>query len=118
MVALAAVIRGRRCATRLPAAGGIRSSAHDLLRLLAACLAPSDPAPGPAMTLATRPRMRAGRRLEIGLGWMILHRPRQPGLIFHRGGAWGFRSFAASSPPGGSVSSSSPTRPGRWTGSD
>ena len=80
---------------QIAAAGAIRSSARDLIRFLACSLAPSEGAPGPALGLATQPRAPVGRRMDIGLGWMILRRRGRPDLTGHSGGTWGFRSFAA-----------------------
>lgn len=82
----------------MPAAGAIRASARDLLRFLACSLAPPEGTPGPALRLATDPRARVSRRIDIGLGWLILRRRRKPELIWHNGGTWGFGSFAAMVP--------------------
>ena len=80
------------------AAGGIRASARDLLGFLACSLNPPESRPGPALRLATEPRARVARRVAIGLGWLILRPRRKPELIWHNGGTWGFRSFAAMVP--------------------
>jgi D-alanyl-D-alanine-carboxypeptidase/D-alanyl-D-alanine-endopeptidase len=101
---------------QLPAAGAIRSSANDLLHFLACTLTPPKDAPGLALTLATQPRVQVNARLGIGLGWMVLRRKHKPELIWHSGGTWGFRSFAAMIPGAGSAWSSSPTAPVRSTG--
>ncbi|MDX6376479.1 MAG: hypothetical protein QOE98_782 [Gaiellaceae bacterium] len=95
--------RSRRGRTRpplrdlMPAAGAIRSTAGDLLRFLGAALAPADAPLGPAFARATESRERVGRRfpIGIGLGWMVLSRPPKPRMVWHNGGTWGFRSFAA-----------------------
>ena len=42
--------------------------------------------------------MRAGKRLEIGLGWIVVSRPKHPRVVWHNGGTWGFRSFAGFAP--------------------
>lgn len=83
---------------QMPGAGAIPASAHDLLRFLICYLAPRADPPGPALRLATEPRARVAKRIAIGLGWLILRRPRKPVLIWHNGGTWGFRSFAAMVP--------------------
>jgi CubicO group peptidase (beta-lactamase class C family) len=85
----------------MPAAGSLRSSADDMLRFLAACLRPPADPPGPALTLAQRPHARIGKRLEIGLCWMISNVPRHPKVVWHNGGTWGFRSFAGFAPQQG-----------------
>lgn len=83
---------------QMPAGGAIRSSAREIVRLLACFLERPERAPGPALGLAAEPRARIGRRMDIGLGWMILRRRGCPQLIWHNGGTWGFRSFAAMIP--------------------
>jgi D-alanyl-D-alanine-carboxypeptidase/D-alanyl-D-alanine-endopeptidase len=82
----------------MAAAGGLRSNARDMLRFLAACLAPPREPPGPALALAQRPHARIGKRLEMGLGWIVPNRPRRPRVIWHNGGTWGYRSFAGFAP--------------------
>ncbi|MGI9097814.1 MAG: serine hydrolase domain-containing protein [Solirubrobacteraceae bacterium] len=79
----------------MPAAGDLRSSVGDLLSFLEACLAPPTAVIGEALALAQQPRVRVNRRLSLGLGWLILHRRGRPRVIWHGGGTWGFRSFAA-----------------------
>lgn len=88
----------RRLHDFMDAGGGLRSNLHDMLRFLAACLDPPAEPPGPALALAQQPHARIGKRLELGLGWMILNRPRRPRLVWHNGGTFGFRSFAAFAP--------------------
>lgn len=83
---------------QMAAAGAIRTSARDLLRFLARSLAPPEGARGPALGLAMEPRAPVGRRMDIGLGWMILRGRGRPDLISHSGGTWGFRSFAGMIP--------------------
>jgi CubicO group peptidase (beta-lactamase class C family) len=82
----------------MPAAGSLRSSAEDMLRFLSACLQPPAERPGPALALAQQPHARLSRRIEIGLCWIISNRRKQPRVVWHNGGTWGFRSFAAFSP--------------------
>jgi CubicO group peptidase (beta-lactamase class C family) len=87
----------------MPAAGSLRSNADDMLRFLAACLQPPAQPPGPALALAQQPRARVGKRLEIGLCWMISNGGRHPKVAWHNGGTWGFRSFAGFSPERGTA---------------
>ncbi|MEU0137631.1 serine hydrolase domain-containing protein [Streptomyces sp. NPDC006296] len=81
----------------LVAAGAVRSSARDLLRLLTLLLHP-DTAPGPVLRTALaevqRPRLvvpRTGSRLC--LVWNLRPRPDGP-LVHHSGGTRGFTAFA------------------------
>lgn len=82
----------------MPAAGSLRSNAAEMLRFLSACLDPPAHPPGPALALAQRPHARIGKRLEIGLCWMIANRPGRAPVVWHNGGTWGFRSFAGFAP--------------------
>jgi serine-type D-Ala-D-Ala carboxypeptidase/endopeptidase len=80
----------------MPAAGSVRSTAPDLLRFLRTCLRPAPDAPlGEAAALAQPPRAKINRHLSVGLGWLILHRGKDRTIVWHNGGTWGFRSFAA-----------------------
>ena len=85
----------------MPPAGSLRSNMRDMLRFAAAALDPPSEAPGPAMALATRPHARVGRRMEIGLGWMIVTPRRRKRIVWHDGGTWGFTSFAGFAPEHG-----------------
>ena len=80
----------------LAGAGALRSTAIDMLCLLRANF---DPAHSPLASQLERtqlPRLRAGKRLEVGLGWLIAHPPRAAGpVLWHNGGTSGFRSFVA-----------------------
>ena len=83
----------------LVGAGGVRSTADDMLALLAAYL---DPAPSPlraAMDLAATPRADASRGRRIGLGWFT----GGPGerLRWHNGGTGGFTAFVGFDPSSG-----------------
>jgi CubicO group peptidase (beta-lactamase class C family) len=83
----------------MPAAGSVRSNVGEMLRFLGACLDP----PNGAFELAQQPQARISKRLEIGLAWLILSRPRKPKVVWHNGGTWGFRSFAAFAPERGAA---------------
>ncbi|WP_121253648.1 serine hydrolase domain-containing protein [Nocardioides ferulae] len=92
----------------LAGAGGLRSTAADLLRLLA--LHGPDPAGPPDLVAAAaetaRQRHQVGR-IGVGLGWMIVPAggPARTRLahdaLFHDGGTGGYRSFAAVVPATG-----------------
>ena len=87
----------------MPAAGGLRSNADDMLRFLAACLEPPAEPPGPALALSQEPRARIGKRVEIGLCWITSNPRRHPKVVWHNGGTWGFRSFAGLAPERGAA---------------
>lgn len=78
----------------LAGAGALRSTANDMLKLLAASTAPGKDTIGKALALAQQTRRETGQpALEIGLGWHILSRFGTR-LVWHNGGTGGFRSFA------------------------
>jgi serine-type D-Ala-D-Ala carboxypeptidase/endopeptidase len=81
----------------MPAAGSLRSDAEDMLRFLDAALAPPLDTPGPALRMAMETQATKGRA-KLGLGWVVLERPRRPTLVWHNGGTWGYRSFAGLMP--------------------
>jgi CubicO group peptidase (beta-lactamase class C family) len=87
----------------LPAAGSLRSTAADMLRFLAACLQPPPGRLGAALRLAQQPQARVGRRMEVGLCWLIFTRPPEQRVVWHNGGTWGFRAFAAFAPDRGTA---------------
>ncbi len=83
----------------LAGAGAIRSTANDMLILLAAELGyvPSPLAPAmKAMLAVRRPTGVAG--LEIALGWHVLSTPAGREIVWHNGGTGGYRSFIAFDP--------------------
>ncbi len=91
----------------LAGAGGLRSTAGDLLRFLATFAeGATGPLAAPA-TETTRARHEVGR-LEVGLGWLRMPAGRAPArldlsrtVLFHDGGTGGFRSFAGLAPATG-----------------
>jgi serine-type D-Ala-D-Ala carboxypeptidase/endopeptidase len=77
-------------------AGALRSTATDLLRFLEANLDPARSPLASQLELAQYPRLRAAKRMKVGLGWMIVRPPQGAGpVLWHNGGTSGFRSFAA-----------------------
>jgi CubicO group peptidase (beta-lactamase class C family) len=81
---------------RLAAAGGVRSTVPDVLSWLEACIAPAPDHPGPALALAQRPRVRVGRHVQLGFGWIIqAARHGRPPVVWHNGLTYGYRSFGA-----------------------
>jgi D-alanyl-D-alanine-carboxypeptidase/D-alanyl-D-alanine-endopeptidase len=79
----------------LQGAGALRSSANDLLKLLAAELgyAPTPLKPDMDAMLATRRSMGAPRA-EQALGWEVLSLP-QGEIVNHGGGTGGYRTYVA-----------------------
>jgi serine-type D-Ala-D-Ala carboxypeptidase/endopeptidase len=77
-------------------AGALRSTATDLLRFLEANLDPARTPLAAQLERTQRPRLRAAKRVEVGLGWLIAHPPGAAGpVLWHNGGTSGFRSFVA-----------------------
>jgi CubicO group peptidase (beta-lactamase class C family) len=81
----------------LAGAGGLRSTANDMLTFLSAVLGytPSPLAPAIAATLA--PRRPAGPGMEIALGWHVVS-GKGKGIIWHNGGTGGYRTFMGFDP--------------------
>ncbi|MGM1064853.1 serine hydrolase domain-containing protein [Saccharothrix sp. Mg75] len=77
----------------MPAAGGLRSSARDLLAYLTALLERRTPA---AVDVST-PRVARSATEHLCLVWNLRHRPGHD-LVFHSGGTRGFTAFAGFSP--------------------
>jgi CubicO group peptidase (beta-lactamase class C family) len=75
----------------MPAAGGLLSTANDLLSFLRACLEHERSSLAPAMAEMLNSRRRAGRRSEQGLGWIVIGEPEDQ-LIAHDGGTLGYAS--------------------------
>jgi CubicO group peptidase (beta-lactamase class C family) len=86
---------------RLPAlvgAGGIRSTADDMLKFAAAALDPQSPI-GPAMATALATRVDSGSpNTEQALGWQVWHPEPERTVVMHNGGTGGFRSALALEP--------------------
>lgn len=78
-------------------AGALRSTASDMLRFLAAAMDTAGPlAPVFRATEQARRVITAGR-LEIGLGWHILHIDGRD-IVWHNGGTGGYHAFAGFEP--------------------
>jgi CubicO group peptidase (beta-lactamase class C family) len=84
-------------------AGGLRSCADDMLRLLRACLQPPADRLGRALALAQEPQAPVNRGMDAGLCWLVVRRRNAPPLVWHNGGTWGFRSFAGFTPERGTA---------------
>ena len=81
----------------LSAAGGLHSTATDLARLLAACLAPETTGLGQAVRAALMPRVTVSPEAEIGLAWHHALRDGQR-VIWHNGMTGGFSAMVALCP--------------------
>ena len=80
----------------LVGAGALRSTATNLLGFLAANLEPARTPLAAQIERTQRPRLRAAKRVEVGLGWLIAHPPGAAGpVLWHNGGTSGFRSLVA-----------------------
>ena len=81
----------------LSAAGGLHSTATDLARLLAACLAPETTDLSAAVCAALTPRVTTSPKAEIGLAW---HHALRDGkrVIWHNGMTGGFSAMVALNP--------------------
>ncbi|MGI5860451.1 MAG: serine hydrolase [Myxococcales bacterium] len=74
----------------LAAAGGLRSTANDMLRFLRANLGEIDSPIAPALELTRKARRELGQGRDMGLGWII---GKKDGLVWHNGQTGGFHSF-------------------------
>jgi D-alanyl-D-alanine-carboxypeptidase/D-alanyl-D-alanine-endopeptidase len=83
----------------LSAAGGLHSTATDLARLLAACLASEATGLSQAVRAALAPRVTISPKAEIGLAWHHALRDGQR-VIWHNGMTGGFSAMVALSPEG------------------
>jgi D-alanyl-D-alanine-carboxypeptidase/D-alanyl-D-alanine-endopeptidase len=80
-------------------AGGLWSSAHDVLTFLRTHLELEGSAMPEALRLVQEPRFRASRWLQLGLGWMITPlKTSGRTVVWHNGGTGGFSSFAGFTP--------------------
>jgi D-alanyl-D-alanine-carboxypeptidase/D-alanyl-D-alanine-endopeptidase len=74
----------------LAGAGGLRSTANDLLKFLAANLGLTNSSLTEAMTATQQPRHSTGTLRKIGLIWQI---QTASGTIWHNGGTGGYHSY-------------------------
>jgi len=107
----------------LAGAGGLRSTAADLLAFLGLHAATSESPLAAAAAETARPRSARGR-IEIGLGWLIVPpgrrlpwRRTRYKLLLHEGGTGGFRSFAGVVPEIDAAVVVLPTSPAQSAGS-
>jgi CubicO group peptidase (beta-lactamase class C family) len=84
-----------------PGAGGIRSTANDMLKFAAAVIDPKSPL-APAMKVALSVHVPAGTGYEQALGWQVgTLEPGARKMLIHNGGTGGFRSVLALLPAQG-----------------
>ena len=76
----------------LAGAGALRSTAGDMLKFLAANLAPPTTAVTRALAMTRSARRDIGGQMKIGLGWHILN-PFGRTIVWHNGGTGGYRGF-------------------------
>ncbi|PSL52518.1 CubicO group peptidase (beta-lactamase class C family) [Saccharothrix carnea] len=86
----------------LPAAGTLRSTAHDLLNYLAAHLSPHGTPLAAALTDVTRPRIPMADNDHLCLAWFHRVKPDHH-LLFHSGGTCGSTAFIGFSPQTGTA---------------
>lgn len=86
-----------------PGAGGIHSTANDMLKFAAAALDPNSPI-GPAMKLALAVRVPSDDpSADQALGWRVAHLSPAREIPLHDGGTGGFRSLLALDPARGTA---------------
>lgn len=85
----------------LAGTGGWRSTASDMLRFMAAQLAPPPGPLGRAIAMAREPRRPTGTPgLRVGLGWHVLERGGRS-FVWHNGETAGFHAFLGLDPASG-----------------
>ncbi len=87
----------------LMGAGGIRSTADDMLKFAAAVLDPQSPI-APAMKVALAAPLKTDNpRLEQALGWQVVHPEPGRTVLMHNGGTGGYRSALVLEPVRGTA---------------
>lgn len=78
-------------------AGALRSTASDMLRFVAAAMDTAGPLASVFRATEQARRVITPNRLEIGLGWHILHIDGRD-IVWHNGGTGGYHAFAGFEP--------------------
>jgi CubicO group peptidase (beta-lactamase class C family) len=86
----------------LAGAGALRSTAHDMLRFLAANIGLIETPLNPVLHASHMPRAEVGiQQMQIGLGWHIrTNTTTGTAFVWHNGGTGGYHSFMAFDPKG------------------
>ena len=79
-------------------AGGIRSTAADMLKFARATLDPASPIAAAVKTALAVRVPGGGTRNEQALGWVVMHPEPDREILLHDGGTGGFRSLIAIEP--------------------
>ena len=79
-------------------AGGLRSTAADMLTFAEAAIHPEETPLDAAFALTLQPRRAVAERLHQGLAWQLVDLNGGGTMAFHDGGTGGFRSFFAALP--------------------
>jgi serine-type D-Ala-D-Ala carboxypeptidase/endopeptidase len=88
----------------LAGAGALHSTATDMLCLLRANLDPVQTSLAAQIERTQLPRLRAAKRMEVGLGWLIARPPGASSpVLWHNGGTGGFRSFVGAAREAGTA---------------
>lgn len=82
----------------LAGAGGLRSSASDMLRFIAEELDPSSTPLASAVELSQKIRYHVSPQLALALGWQVSTLPDSTQFYWHNGGTGGGRSFVGFAP--------------------
>ena len=83
------------------AAGGIRSSAADMLTFAAAVLDPESPIAAAVKTTLAERVPGSNARTEQALGWVVIHPEPDREILIHDGGTGGYRTLIALEPAKG-----------------
>ena len=78
-------------------AGGLRSTANDMLTFLAANLGMIETPLAPAIAAMLKDRRDVGDNDKVGLGWFV-RKERGSESVWHNGGTFGYKSFAGYDP--------------------
>ena len=85
----------------LEGAGGVRSTANDLLHLLSVELHPAKAPLSSAIELSQKIRYRVSPQLALALGWHVVPLSDSTSFFWHNGGTGGARSFVGFAPEAG-----------------